>query len=66
VSKIVNDTPDLIRLTLPLSGFETLHDSVAKVRSTSKSVSVNVEALRALLSDHSVCLTALKGRTREP
>jgi hypothetical protein len=62
---IPDEAPDTIHLALPLSGFESLHDSLDHVRKTSKTVTVDRESLRALLSDHSVCLAALRGRYRE-
>ena len=66
MSKLIpNEAPDTIHLSLPLAGFEELHAAIDRVRRKSNTVTVRVEALRALLSDHSVCLAALRGRYRE-
>lgn len=63
---IINEPEGVIRLMLPLVLFEDMHAALDKKRSTSKTITVHAESLRSLLSDHSACLNALKGRTREP
>lgn len=42
-----------LKLALKGEDFETLHEALAKVRSTSKTVTVSKEALSALLRDYS-------------
>lgn len=42
-----------LKLALKGDDFEALHEALAKVRSTSKTVTVNREALAALLIDYS-------------
>jgi hypothetical protein len=61
---IPNEAPDMIHLSLPLDTFEQFHYVVERARK-SKTVTVSTDGLRALLSDHSVCLAALRGRYRE-
>lgn len=59
------DPDDLVVLRLPLSAFEALHAALDKVRSTSRTVTVDKDALRLLLADHSACLTAMGRRARD-
>jgi hypothetical protein len=55
-----------VTLRLPLEGFEDLHATVDKVRSTSKTVTVNADHLRKLLADHSTIIALVSDGVRDP
>lgn len=54
-----------IKLHCSQEQFEDLHEDLDKVRSTSSSVKVSKDALRALLMDHAALLQRYEGRDED-
>jgi hypothetical protein len=55
---------DALTLRTTQAQFEGLHERVDKTRSTSKSVTVDKDALTALLMDHSMMVRAFRDHGR--
>lgn len=53
-------------LTCSVADYESLHQDLDRIRSSSKAVTVSAPALRALLVEHALLITLNQGKVIDP